>query len=90
MKFVNSTQAGEPVEPGEPDRVAHRYAGRDGEPVVVLRDARGRLLPGSALVLLRSGERRPATGGRHQRASRLPATSYPPRAVLMRMLRIYE
>jgi len=56
--FVATTRVGEPVESGQPEAIAHRYVGRGGEPVVVLRDARGRLLPGSALVLLRADDRK--------------------------------
>ena len=56
-QFVTETQTGEPVESGRPDVVAHRYVGRDGKPIVVLRDARGRLLPGARLTLLRADDR---------------------------------
>lgn len=54
--FVTATRVGEPVESGQPEAIAHRYVGRAGASVVVLRDARGRLLPGSALVLLRADD----------------------------------
>ncbi|TXL63556.1 hypothetical protein [Zeimonas arvi] len=57
MKFVSTTQTGEPVESNS-GTVAHRYVAADGQPVVVKRDERGRLLPGSRLVLLRA----PGTG----------------------------
>lgn len=53
MRFVAETQTGEPVDTGNPDRVAHRYTAPDGRKVVVVRDARGRLLPGAKLILLR-------------------------------------
>ena len=59
MKFVIQTQTGEPVEVGAPNRVAHRYIGPDGSAVVVVRDARGRLLPGAKLTRLRAGDGRP-------------------------------
>lgn len=42
MNFVLSTQIGEPVDAGEPDRVARPYVGPGGTDVVVLREARGR------------------------------------------------
>lgn len=61
MKFVVSTQTGEPVESAVPGTVAHRYTGSDGATVVVLRDARGRLLPGAQLARLQSGTGRPPT-----------------------------
>ncbi|MCZ2098079.1 MAG: hypothetical protein LC121_17785 [Anaerolineae bacterium] len=62
MKFVVSTRPGEPVETERPDRVVHRYTAPDGRKVVVVRDARGRLLPGARLVLLRdAGGREPQT-----------------------------
>lgn len=56
MKFVAETQTGESVDTGRPDRVAHRYTAPDGRGVVVERDARGRLLPGAKLVLLRADD----------------------------------
>lgn len=61
MKFVVSTQVGEPVAADAPGTVAHRYRTPAGEAVVVRRDVRGRLLPGAKLTRLRGGEGRPPT-----------------------------
>lgn len=69
MKFKNPIRRGRPVEPPAGASYAHEHVAADGTKVLVLRDARGHVLPGSRLHLLRDGEsgvepRKPASVAR--------------------------
>lgn len=56
MKFRNAIRRGRPVEPPPGAGFAHEHVAADGTRVVVLRDQKGRLMPGNRLHLLRDGE----------------------------------
>lgn len=56
MKFRNAIRRGKPVAPPPGAGFAHEHIAADGARVVVLRDGKGRLLPGNRLHLLRDGE----------------------------------
>lgn len=56
VKFRNAIRRGRPVEPPPGAGFAHEHVAPDGTRVVVLRDQKGRLMPGNRLHLLRDGE----------------------------------
>lgn len=55
MKFRNAPQPGRPVAPPPGAGFAHEHVRPDGTRVVVLRDHKGRLLPGNRLCDLARG-----------------------------------